>query len=122
MKIFSGIQPTGALHIGNYLGALKQFVELQEKNECIFCAIWKEKTRDIATQTRFFFTILDGYPVTPGHMLIIPKRHCATLFEFTQREQKDFWHAVVAQRSFVPSRKFRNLPPDCERRSGKSRR
>jgi len=36
MKIFSGIQPTGnlgALHIGNYLGAIKQWIELQEKNE-----------------------------------------------------------------------------------------
>ncbi|MDD5145549.1 MAG: tryptophan--tRNA ligase [Candidatus Pacebacteria bacterium] len=39
MKIFSGIQPTGQIHIGNYLGALKQWVELQEKNECIFCIV-----------------------------------------------------------------------------------
>ncbi|MBZ1348162.1 MAG: tryptophan--tRNA ligase [Candidatus Nealsonbacteria bacterium] len=39
MKVFSGIQPTGALHIGNYLGAIKQWVELQEKNECVFCIV-----------------------------------------------------------------------------------
>ena len=39
MKIFSGIQPTGALHIGNYLGAIKQWIELQEKNECLFCIV-----------------------------------------------------------------------------------
>jgi tryptophanyl-tRNA synthetase len=39
MRIFSGIQPTGALHIGNYLGALKQFLELQEKEECVFCIV-----------------------------------------------------------------------------------
>ncbi len=39
MRIFSGIQPTGKIHIGNYLGALKQFVELQEKNECIFSVV-----------------------------------------------------------------------------------
>ena len=37
--MFSGIQPTGQLHIGNYLGAIKQWVELQEKNECIFCIV-----------------------------------------------------------------------------------
>ncbi len=37
MRIFSGIRPTGELHIGNYLGAIKQWIELQEKNECIFC-------------------------------------------------------------------------------------
>lgn len=39
MRIFSGIQPTGVIHIGNYLGAVKQWVELQEKNECIFCIV-----------------------------------------------------------------------------------
>tara|TARA_X000000368_G_scaffold416647_1_gene411083 strand:+ start:494 stop:1495 length:1002 start_codon:yes stop_codon:yes gene_type:complete len=40
-KIFSGVQPTGNLHLGNYLGAIKNFVELNndEKNECIFCVV-----------------------------------------------------------------------------------
>ena len=40
-KIFSGVQPTGNLHLGNYLGAIKNFVELQSKkeNECIFCVV-----------------------------------------------------------------------------------
>ena len=36
MRILSGTQPTGSIHIGNYLGAIKQWTELQEKNECIF--------------------------------------------------------------------------------------
>lgn len=36
MKIFSGIQPSGVIHIGNYLGAIKQWLELQKKNTCIF--------------------------------------------------------------------------------------
>lgn len=35
-SILSGIQPTGTLHIGNYLGALKQFIELQKEHECYF--------------------------------------------------------------------------------------
>jgi tryptophanyl-tRNA synthetase len=40
-KIFSGVQPTGNLHLGNYLGAIKNFVELnnQEDNKCIFCVV-----------------------------------------------------------------------------------
>ena len=37
--VFSGVQPTGNLHLGNYLGALKNFVELQEKTECIYCVV-----------------------------------------------------------------------------------
>jgi tryptophanyl-tRNA synthetase len=36
MRILSGIQPTGDIHIGNYLGAIKQWLSLQEKNDCIF--------------------------------------------------------------------------------------
>ncbi len=39
MRIFSGIRPTGELHIGNYLGAIHQWIELQEKHECIFCIV-----------------------------------------------------------------------------------
>ncbi len=39
MRVFSGIRPTGELHIGNYLGAIRQWVELQEKNECLFCIV-----------------------------------------------------------------------------------
>ena len=38
-RVFSGIQPTGNIHIGNYLGALKQFAELQNDNECIYCIV-----------------------------------------------------------------------------------
>ena len=39
-KIFSGVQPTGNLHLGNYIGAIKNFVDLQnENNECIFCVV-----------------------------------------------------------------------------------
>ncbi len=39
MRVFSGVQPTGNIHIGNYLGALKQFVELQENNDCVYCVV-----------------------------------------------------------------------------------
>lgn len=38
-RVFSGVQPTGNIHIGNYLGALRQFVELQEDYECIYCIV-----------------------------------------------------------------------------------
>ena len=40
-KIFSGVQPTGNLHLGNYLGAIKNFVDLNNDtdNECIFCVV-----------------------------------------------------------------------------------
>ncbi len=37
--VFSGVQPTGNLHLGNYLGALKNFVSLQKDMECIYCVV-----------------------------------------------------------------------------------
>ena len=37
--VFSGVQPTGNLHLGNYLGALKNFVSLQKNTECIYCVV-----------------------------------------------------------------------------------
>ena len=59
-KIFSGVQPTGNLHLGNYLGAIKNFVALQKEYECFFCVVdlhaitvWQEpkllaqKTREV---------------------------------------------------------------------------
>lgn len=39
MRVFSGIQPTSDLHIGNYSGAIKQWVDLQNKADCIFCVV-----------------------------------------------------------------------------------
>lgn len=38
-RVFSGVQPTGNIHIGNYLGALKQFVDLQNDNDCLYCIV-----------------------------------------------------------------------------------
>jgi tryptophanyl-tRNA synthetase len=59
--VFSGVQPTGNLHLGNYLGAIRKFVALQATNDCIYCVVdmhaltaqlvhedLKEQTRSIA--------------------------------------------------------------------------
>ena len=57
-RIFSGVQPTGNLHLGNYLGAIKNFVSLQSQNECIYCVVdmhaitvWQDPSQ-IANNTR----------------------------------------------------------------------
>ena len=57
-RIFSGIQPTGNLQLGNYLGALKNWVTLQHDYECIYCVVdlhaitvWQEPT-ELASNTR----------------------------------------------------------------------
>jgi tryptophanyl-tRNA synthetase len=37
--VFSGVQPTGNLHLGNYLGAIRRFVQLQDNHDCIYCVV-----------------------------------------------------------------------------------
>jgi len=38
-RVFSGVQPTGNLHLGNYLGAIQRFVALQDSYDCIYCVV-----------------------------------------------------------------------------------
>ncbi|MCL0070106.1 hypothetical protein M1N85_05350 [Dehalococcoidia bacterium] len=38
-RVFSGARPTGRQHIGNYLGAIQNYVKLQEEHECIYCIV-----------------------------------------------------------------------------------
>ena len=57
-RILSGVQPSGDLHLGNYLGAIKNFVSLQKEYECFFCVVdlhaitvWQDPTQ-LANKTR----------------------------------------------------------------------
>ncbi|MGB0631680.1 MAG: tryptophan--tRNA ligase [Alphaproteobacteria bacterium] len=57
-RIFSGVQPTGNLHLGNYLGAIRNFVGLQDDFECIYCVVdlhaitvWQDP-KELASNTR----------------------------------------------------------------------
>src|SRR6478735_8969677 len=62
--VFSGVQPTGNLHLGNYLGAIKRFVAMQDTHDCIYCVVdmhaittWQdppELTRQIREVTAAF--------------------------------------------------------------------
>jgi len=56
--VFSGVQPTGNLHLGNYLGAIRRFVQMQESHDCIYCVVdqhaitlWQEP-RELIRATR----------------------------------------------------------------------
>ena len=57
-RVFSGVQPTGDLHLGNYLGAIRNFVRLQNDSECLYCVVdlhavtvWQEPMK-LAANTR----------------------------------------------------------------------
>ncbi len=57
-RVFSGVQPTGNLHLGNYLGAIKKFVAMQASHQCVYCVVdmhaltaWQDPT-ELAANTR----------------------------------------------------------------------
>jgi len=62
----------------------RKLVEVEYKEGCIFCE--KSKEKGIILENVYAFAVLDGFPVSKGHTLIIPKRHFADYFEITEKE------------------------------------
>jgi tryptophanyl-tRNA synthetase len=78
-RVFSGVQPSGALHLGNYLGALVKFVALQRQRECLFCVVdlhaitaWQDP-KVLAAQTREIAAAYIAAGVDPDRAIIFPQ-------------------------------------------------
>ena len=75
-RVFSGIQPSGDLHLGNYLGALKKFVQLQKTYECLYCVVdlhavtvWQDPAK-LANQTREIAAAYLAAGLDPQHSIL----------------------------------------------------
>jgi diadenosine tetraphosphate (Ap4A) HIT family hydrolase len=73
--------------------------------ECPFCSVHQDKIR---AQDSLTFTVRDTLPVSPGHTLILPKRHIASIFEATKDEVAALWEALRLSRSAL----LREFSPD----------
>ncbi|MBD1935729.1 HIT family protein [Microcoleus sp. FACHB-68] len=62
------------------------------ENKCIFCNPYKSLT--LVTESATAYAMLDGYPVSKGHVLVVPKRHIANYFELPFKEQSACWFMV----------------------------
>ena len=78
-RVFSGVQPSGALHLGNYLGALVKFVALQHQMQCLYCVVdmhaitaWQDPAHLMA-QTREIAAAYLAAGVDPGKAIIFPQ-------------------------------------------------
>ena len=78
-RVLSGVQPSGALHLGNYLGALVKFVALQDQMECLFCVVdlhaitaWQDPPV-LAAQTREIAAAYIAAGVDPARATIFPQ-------------------------------------------------
>ncbi len=77
-RIFSGIQPSGIAHLGNYLGAIRNWVALQDGHDCIYCVVdlhaiteWQDP-KELAQQTREMAAILLACGIDPRkHILFL---------------------------------------------------
>ncbi len=75
-RIFSGVQPTGDLHLGNYLGAIRNWVRLQDEYECLFCVVdmhaitvWQEPT-ELRASTREVASALLASGIDPKKHIV----------------------------------------------------
>lgn len=65
-------------------------------SDCIFC-----RRVDLVHETDLSFISQDSYPASPGHLLIIPKRHVPVYFDCTQEEIIDLWESVNIAKQMV---------------------
>src|SRR5690349_4952061 len=66
--------------------------------DCPFCCL---ETNRIRLESSFALAFLDGFPVTPGHTLVAPKRHVASLFDLPDEEQAAVWVLVAQVRAML---------------------
>jgi len=65
------------------------------KNHCPFCEITKHDEKRIIKENDLAFVVHDGFPISEGHTLIIPKRHVVSFFEITNEEHQALMELLV---------------------------
>ncbi len=74
---------------------------INEIKDCLFCCI---KKSDIIAENDSGFAIFDRYPVAPGHVLVIPRRHTPDFFHLTSDEVVDLYDLLVQCRRYLVER------------------
>ena len=68
-------------------------------NTCPFCRV--EAEREILASSELSLAFFDGFPVSPGHVLIIPRRHVASYFDLTAEERQDIQSLLSHVKSII---------------------
>lgn len=68
---------------------------------CLFCAIQTDDRKRIVEENDYAYAIRDGFPVTPGHTLFIPKRHVPDYFGLTQEERDAINLLIYSQKKIL---------------------
>jgi len=67
-------------------------------SDCVFC---DPHPKDILFQNEYAYIRFDGYPVTPGHLLVIPFRHVSSFFSVTDEEEAAMWNLVRRGKKYL---------------------
>ena len=80
----------------------------QERN-CYFCKVVNGEADPFIFENRSFVSIFDTNPVNPGHALVMPKRHVASIFCLNQTEHDDYFDAIYGVKKVVESTDMKQL-------------
>ncbi|MES9991592.1 MAG: HIT family protein [Candidatus Thiodiazotropha sp.] len=79
------------------------------ENNCYFCKVCKGAADTFIFENRSFVGIFDTNPVNPGHALVIPKRHVASIFHLNATEQSDYFDAINGVKNVVETTDMMDL-------------
>lgn len=71
------------------------------EQNCYFCQVSRGEADPFIFENRSFIGIFDTHPVNPGHALVIPKRHVASIFALDETEQADYFAAIQGVRAVI---------------------
>ena len=82
-----------------------------EQAACYFCKVTSGQADPFIFENTSFVGIFDTHPVNPGHALIIPRRHLASIFELNGEEQGDYFDALRGVKAAIEQTHFAELYP-----------
>ncbi len=86
------------------------------EQNCYFCTVVSGETDPFIFENRSFVGIFDTNPVNPGHALVIPRRHVASVFELNEMEQEDYFQAIKNVKDVIENTDFHRLYTEMKSR------
>lgn len=94
----------------------------QFEQSCYFCKVSAGLADPFIFENRSFVGIFDTNPVNPGHALVIPKRHVASVFDLDEQERGDYFDALCGVKGVIETTRFAELYPSMMAREDLSGR
>lgn len=86
------------------------------ENSCYFCTVSRGEADPFVFENRSFIGIFDTNPVNPGHALVIPRRHVASIFDLNEAEQADYFDAIKGVKQVIETTDMAKLYREMQQR------